>query len=95
MLFVYIFVALILALLLITAAMPKVYSVEQTIVINKPAKEVMSRIGNLNDYALWNPWQQADPNSKKTITGSPDTPGHTYAWEGKKTGMGSLTLKQD
>ena len=67
MLFVYIFIALILALLLITAAMPKTYNVEKTIVINKPAKDVMNRIGNLNDYALWNPWQQADPNSKKTI----------------------------
>ena len=94
MLFVYIFIALILALLLITAAMPKSYSVEKTIVINRSVKDVMSRIGNLNDYALWNPWQQADPNSKKTITGSPATPGHKYAWEGKKTGMGSLTLSK-
>lgn len=92
MLFVYIFIGLILVLLIITAAMPGTYSVEQTIVINKPVKDVMSRVGNLNDYASWNPWQQADPSSKKTITGAPDNPGHTYAWEGKKTGMGRLTL---
>ena len=54
----------------------------------------MSRIGNLYDYALWNSWQQADPSAKKTITGTPNTPGHKYAWEGKKTGMGSLTLNK-
>ena len=94
MLFVYIFVALIITLLLITAVMPKIYSVEKTIVITRPAKDVMNRIGNLNDYALWNPWQQADPHSKKTITGNPNTPGHKYAWEGKKTGIGSLTLNK-
>jgi hypothetical protein len=65
MLFVYIFVALILALLFITALMPKMYSVERTIIINKSVKDVMTRIGNLNEYALWNPWQQADPAAKK------------------------------
>ena len=94
MLFVYIFVVLIVTLLLITAAMPKFYSVERTIVINKPVPVVMNRIGNLNDYALRNPWQQADPSSKKTITGTPNTPGHKYAWQGKKTGIGSLTLNK-
>jgi len=92
MLFVYIFVALILGLLLITALMPRIYNVEKTMVINKPVKDVMKRIGNLNEYALWNPWQQADPSAKKIITGIPNTPGHKYAWKGKKTGIGSLTL---
>ena len=92
MLFVYIFVVLIAALLLITALMPKVYNVEKMIVIAKPVKEVMNRIGNLNDYSLWNPWQQSDPTAKSIITGSPKTPGHRYGWKGKKVGVGSLTL---
>lgn len=92
MIFVYIFVTLIIAILVIAALMPKTYNIEKTIVINKNTTDVMKRIGNLNDYSLWNPWQQADPAAKKTITGTPHTPGHKYAWEGKKTGIGSLTL---
>ncbi len=92
MLFVYIFATLIIALLIITALMPKVYHVEKNILIKKPVKEIMARIGNLNEYALWNPWQQSDPSAKKTITGTPNTPGHKYAWDGKKVGIGSLTL---
>ena len=52
----------------------------------------MNRIGNLNDYALWNPWAQMDPGASKTITGTPLQPGHKYAWQGKKVGVGSLTL---
>lgn len=92
MLFVYIFATLIIALFIITALMPKVYHVEKNIVIKKPVSEIMDRIGNLGDYALWNPWQQSDPSAKKTITGSPNTPGHKYAWDGKKVGIGSLTL---
>jgi hypothetical protein len=92
MIFVYIFAVLIIAILVISAMMPKTYNVERSIVIKKTVPEVMNRIGNLNDYAVWNPWQRADPTSKKTITGNPNTPGHKYAWEGKKVGMGSLTL---
>jgi hypothetical protein len=92
MIFVYIFAALIIIFLVVAALMPKTYNIEKTIVIKRTAGEVMKRIGNLNDYALWNPWQQADPTAKKTITGTPSTAGHKYAWEGKKTGVGSLTL---
>jgi len=92
MLFVYIFLALILAFLVLTALMPKIFNIEKSIIINKPVREVMKRVGDLNDYARWNPWQQADPSSIKTITGTPHTPGHKYAWEGRKTGVGSLTL---
>lgn len=93
MIFVYIFAALIIAILIIAGLMPKTYNVEKSIIIKSSVPEVMNRIGNLNDYAVWNPWQQADPTSKKTITGNPGTPGHKYAWEGKKVGMGSLTLR--
>lgn len=92
MIFVYIFAALIVALLVVAALMPGTYNIEKTIVIKKNVPDVMKRIGNLNDYSLWNPWQQSDPSAKKTITGTPNTPGHKYAWEGKKVGMGSLSL---
>jgi len=93
MIFVYIFITLIVALLIITALTPKVYNAVKSIVFKPPVKEVMNRIVNLNDTVLWNPWQQSDPSAKKPITGTPNTPGHKYAWEGKKIGMGSLTLK--
>src|SRR5688572_16547162 len=93
MIFVYIFFGLILALFLIAALMPKSYNIEKSIVINSPVMEVMSRVGNLNEYASWNPWQQAEPKSQRTITGTPNTPGHKYAWQGRKIGEGSLTLR--
>ena len=94
MIVVYIILALIVALLIISALMPNSFNVEKSIVINKPITEVMSRIANLKDYALWNPWQQSDPTATNSITGTPGTPGHKYAWEGKKVGVGALTLNQ-
>ena len=92
MIFVYVFVGLIVTLLIIAAFMPKVFNIEKTIVINKPVAEVMNKVADLNYYSQWNPWQQSDPTTKKTITGTPKTAGHKYGWEGKKVGVGSLTL---
>jgi hypothetical protein len=89
---IYILVGLIGLLLVIAALMPKVYNVEKTIVISKPVPDVMNLIGDLTYYSQWNPWQQSDPTTKSTVTGTPKTPGHKYSWEGKKVGVGSLTL---
>ena len=93
MIFVYIFIGVIILLLLIAALLPKNYNVEKTIVIKRPVTEIMNKVGDLNYYSQWNPWQQLDPTTKSSVTGIAKTPGHKYAWEGKKTGIGSLTLR--
>jgi hypothetical protein len=92
MIAVYIFVGMVATILIIAALMPKVFNIEKTIVIGRPVNEVMDKVSDLNYYSQWNPWQQSDPTTKKNITGMPKTPGHKYAWEGKKVGIGSLTL---
>lgn len=92
MIFVYIFIGLIATLLIVAAAMPKVYSIEKTVIINRPVTGVMNYISDFNYYSQWNPWQQSDPSAKSTITGNPGSPGHKYEWVGKKIGIGSLTL---
>jgi hypothetical protein len=92
MIVVYILLGIIALLLIISALLPKVYNVEKTIVIERPVTTVMKHISDLNHYSKWNPWQQSDSTAKNTITGTPGSPGHKYAWEGKKVGMGSLTL---
>lgn len=94
MIIIYILAGLIAVLLIAAALMPKIYNVERTIVINRPVTDVMSRISDMNYYSQWNPWQKSDPTAKSTITGTAATPGHKYAWTGKKVGVGSLTLQR-
>lgn len=93
MIFVFLFAAFIIAILLLGAVMPSRYNVEKTAIINKPVDEVMSKVGDLNYYSSWNPWQQMDPLATKTVTGAPKTMDHKYCWHGKKVGEGSLTIK--
>jgi hypothetical protein len=93
MIFVYIFIGLVVLLLITAAMLPKTYNIEKTIVISKPVPDVMTRVGDLNNYSKWNPWQQSDPSATNSITGTPMSPSHKYSWEGKKVGVGSLTLR--
>ncbi len=93
MIVIYILLGLIVILLLAASLMPRAYHVEKSTVIARPVHTVMERVGNLNHYAKWNPWQQADPTARQTISGEPNTPGHRYEWQGKKVGMGSLTIR--
>ncbi|MFT3826203.1 MAG: SRPBCC family protein [Chitinophagaceae bacterium] len=90
---IYAVIGLILALLIIALFLPGEYHIEQTIIIKKPVKWVMDHVADLNYYAKWNPWQMMEEGSLATITGTPKTIGHKYAWKGKKIGEGSLTLR--
>jgi hypothetical protein len=92
MIIVYIVLGLIVILLLGATLMPSNFNIEKTIVINRDARHVMQFVGDLNNYSKWNPWQQMDPGSVKNITGEPFTPGHKYEWQGKKVGVGNLTV---
>lgn len=92
MVFVYIILGLIVLALVAALLLPKNYNVEKSTIIKKSIADVMDKVGNLNFYSQWNPWQQSDPTAKGTVTGTAKTPGHKYAWVGKKVGIGSLTL---
>ena len=93
MIFVYLFIGAVTGILLISAVMPRRYNVEKSTVINKTIDDVMDKVGDLNNYASWNPWQQMDPSATKTVSGIPKSVGHKYVWHGKKVGEGSLTIR--
>lgn len=84
---------MVLLILVVAALLPGSYNIEKTIIIHKPVQDVMNKVGDLNNYAKWNPWQKMEPNSKQEISGTPKTAGHKYYWNGKKIGEGSLTLR--
>lgn len=93
MIVLYVLLGLIVFILVLAAFMPGSYNIEKNVIIHRSGTDVMAKVSDLNYYSQWNPWQQMDPTTKSTITGTPAIPGHKYAWEGKKVGMGSLTLK--
>lgn len=90
----YIIGGIIVLVLLIGLVMPSGYTVEKTMEMNAPVDKCYNMVADLNNYRDWNPWSKMEPDAKKTISGTPKTPGHSYEWFGKKIGHGKLTLRK-
>jgi len=93
MVFLYLLFCLIIGMMIIAAMLPDKYHIEHFTVIKKSLQEVMGKVSDLNYYAKWNPWQMREKQGKYQISGTPKVPGHKYSWQGKRTGIGSLTLR--
>jgi len=91
---VWILLGIIATLLVLAAVLPARFDVTKTILIDRAPAEVFRNISDLNKYRQWNPWQKTEPSSQPMVSGEPGTVGHRYAWNGKKIGIGSLTVRK-
>ncbi len=92
MIVVYCLIAFVVFLLLIALVLPSSYTISKTITVGAKIEDCYEKIANLNNYKDWNPWAQIEPNAIGVISGSPNTIGHQYTWDGKKIGTGGLTI---
>lgn len=82
--FLIILVILIGIILLIPALMPKNFSVERQVVINKPPEMVFPFVKSLRGQDEWSVWGSMDPDMKKEYRGVDGTVGFVSAWEGNE-----------
>ena len=93
MIVLYVLIGLVALFFILPAVMPKTYAIEKSITVNASADACYDKVADLNHYRDWNPWSQMEPDASKKIEGTPKTIGHKYSWEGKKIGVGILTVK--
>lgn len=74
--------------LLVALFVKKEYRIEAQITINKPAAEVFNYIKLIKNQERYSKWVMADPDMKKTLTGTDGTVGFIYAWESNDKGVG-------
>jgi hypothetical protein len=72
--------------------LPKEFTVSNSIEINRPAGMVYAQISDYNKWGTWDPWMKMDPDAKVTIEGTPGTAGQKMSWQGKKSGVGNITV---
>ena len=85
-----IIVLVIIAIPLVVALfLPKDYSVEREIIINKPKQEVFEYVKYLKNQDNYSKWATMDPNMKKTYNGTDGTVGFVSAWESENDDVGS------
>ena len=84
--------------LVITAALafiatcPAKYRIERSAQIDARPDVVFSIINDLRRWDEWSPYDNRDPNMKKTFEGASLGPGASYCWNGNnQVGEGRLT----
>ena|SRR5688572_3233934 len=90
-------VAALVALFMITALfVPKAYSIEREVIIDRSVREVFNYIRYLRNQEHFSKWVMTDPGMKKQFKGTDGAPGFVYAWDSqnKNAGKGEQEIKQ-
>lgn len=88
-----IIVLILVALFFIVALfLPKSVSMQESVVINKPASLIFKQVNNYQNWAAWSPWEATDPDMVSTYEGPALGVGAKTIWTSKKHGDGSMTI---
>ena len=59
--------------------------------VNADPAEVHALVNDFSEWPKWSPWEDLDPDLKRTFTGPDSGVGSRYAWEGNsKAGTGTM-----
>jgi Polyketide cyclase / dehydrase and lipid transport len=94
--FVVIVAALTLAIatVLVLASMkPDTFQVKRSLAIKAPPDKIYPLIADFRQWPQWSPYENKDPNMKRTYGSVASGKGATYAWDGDKNiGAGSMEI---
>ena len=82
--FLYIVLAVIALITILGLIAPKNYNIHRSIIIQKPLPEVFQYLKFIKNQDNWSPWNEKDPNMKKTFSGADGEIGFISAWIGNK-----------
>jgi effector-binding domain-containing protein len=87
-------ILVILAVFLVVALfLPKGVSMQDSIVINKPASLIYKQVNNFHNWDAWSPFMEMDSTMKNTYEGPASGVGAKNSWTGKG-GNGSMTITE-
>lgn len=87
---------IILVLFVLALFLPREFTYEKSIIIDAPVDEVWEYTSSLEGMDKWSPWNDYDPDMKKTLSGTDGTIGAKSSWESdhEKVGRGSQTISK-
>jgi hypothetical protein len=82
------------AVVLILAAMkPDQFRVQRSAAINAPPEKIFPLINDFKAWTAWSPYENRDPNMKRTYGDKTSGAGAIYAWEGNsQVGAGNILI---
>lgn len=81
------------AILILASTKPDTFRIERSAVINSPADRIFSVLSDFHQWGGWSPWENKDPDMKRTFGGPERGKGALYGWEGdKNVGTGRMEI---
>ena len=72
---------------------PDTFRVKRMSTIKAPPDRIFPLVNDFKRWGAWSPYENKDPNLKRSYGGSPAGEGATYAWEGNKdVGAGRMEI---
>jgi len=88
-------VVVLLALVGLIASRPSTFTVQRTLTMKAAPEYVFPFVNSFYRWADWSPWNDLDPNMKRTYEGPVLGVGSVYAWAGNdRVGEGRMTLEE-
>jgi uncharacterized protein YndB with AHSA1/START domain len=83
----------IIAVVLFAATKPSTFSVRRRATVNAPAEKIFAVLSDFHQWRGWSPWENRDPELKRSYEGSDRGEGAVYAWDGNKNvGAGRMEI---
>ena len=69
------------------------FTVSRSTEVAAPSHRIMPLVEDFRAWRQWSPWEELDPELRRTYEGATSGVGATYAWEGnRKAGAGSMEI---
>jgi uncharacterized protein YndB with AHSA1/START domain len=69
------------------------YTVERSATIDAGPSEVFAQVVDFHRWPAWSPWEDIDPDMRRTYDGPESGVGSTYSWSGnRKAGEGRMEI---
>ena len=89
------FAVLVLILVAVIATRPATFEVQRSATMAAAPATVHAIVNDPRRWAEWSPWEELDPDMKKTFSGAETGVGAIYEWEGNKdVGKGVMTIRE-
>lgn len=83
------------AFLIFAWTRPGSFRVERTTAIKAPPEKIYPFIADFHRWTAWSPWENIDPDLKRSYSGADSGKGAAYAWEGNnKVGSGRMEITE-
>ena len=69
------------------------YAVERSVTIQVPPERIYDQVADFRNWPGWSPWEDLDPELRRTYSGAETGTGSVYAWSGnRRAGQGRMRI---